>query len=305
VLTLSILALALIVGGINPRFLAQKNITDILNNASYIAVAALGMSLVIISVDIDISVGAQVSLIASIGGLLAINGADPIVTYTVPILANVFVGAVNGFLVAFLRVPAILATLAMTSILRGLLILWTGGDVLYNLPDWFKLAQQRVFDIPIPIIIMVVLVIIMAWYMRYTAQGRAIYAIGGNKEAARLSGINERMVIMRVFLINGLMVGIAGMMFATQYNVIQATALTGVELLVITSSVVGGVSILGGMGTVIGAALGAVLMHVIPSAMNLANISVYWQQAVQGVLILFTVLVDIFRRRRQYYSGKV
>lgn len=321
ILVLAILVISLSVSVLQPRFLEQRNITDILNNSSYIAVAALGMALIIISGNIDISVGQQIAVLASLGGLLSIGGADNLLaavgiapggpltgllTYTLPIVAGVAIGLVNGFIVAYLRVPAIVVTLGMMSILKGGLIFITGGDVIYNMPNWFKFAQQRIEGVvPIPVLIMIALTIVMALWMRYSAGGRAIYAVGGNKEAARLSGISERAVIMRVFVINGVLIGIASLMFATQYNSIQTTTLNGLELLIITAAVVGGVSILGGTGTVIGATLGAILVHVLPPAMVFANISAYWVQAVQGGLILLTVLADIVRRRRQSFAGRI
>jgi ribose transport system permease protein/rhamnose transport system permease protein len=321
VLVLAILVITASVSLFQPRFLEQKNITDILNNSSYIAVAALGMALIIISGNIDISVGQQIAVLATIGGMLSIGGADNflatfgiapggpltvILTYSLPIVGGVAIGLVNGFIVAYLRVPAIVVTLGMMSILKGGLIFITGGEVIYNMPTWFKLAQQRIEGfLPVPVLIMIVLTVVMALWMRYAAGGRAIYAVGGNKEAARLSGISERAVIMRVFVINGVLIGIASLMFATQYNSIQTTTLNGLELLIITSAVVGGVSILGGTGTVIGATLGAILMHVLPPAMVFANISAYWVQAVQGGLILLTVLADIVRRRRQSFFGRL
>ena len=149
------------------------------------------------------------------------------------------------------------------------------------------------------IFIMLVLTLLAAWWLRNSATGRAIYAVGGNAEAARLSGISERRTIMTVFIINGVFVGIASVMFATQLQVIQATVPPNLELVIITASVVGGVSILGGTGTVIGSTLAAILLNTIRSAMVFINVSPFWLQAVQGVLILVTVLVDILRRRRQ------
>jgi ribose/xylose/arabinose/galactoside ABC-type transport system permease subunit len=219
-------------------------------------------------------------------------------------IVGMIAGAFNGFLVAYLRVPAIVVSLGMLSILKGGLILWTGGQWIYNLPPEFQIAQQDIGIIPVLVVFMVILTVLMALFMRYTPSGRAIYAVGGNKEAARLSGISERAIIMQVFIINGFMVSLSSILFATQFNAIQSTVPPGIELLIVTACVVGGVSILGGTGTVIGSTLGAVLILVIPSAMVFADISDYWRQAVQGLLILLTVLVDLYRRRRQSYSGR-
>ncbi len=309
----SVLALALVIISfavtiVNPNFLAARNISDILSNSSYIAIAAIGMSLVIISGNIDISIGSLIGLLATIAGRLAIGaeagGYPEIFAFIIPIVVGVASGALIGFFVAYLHVPAIVVSLGMLSVLKGGLILWTGGEWIYNLPEWFKFAQQRPLGIPAPVYLMISLTIIGAIWMKYSATGRAIYAVGGNREAARLSGISEKRIIMTVFMINGFMVSIAALLFATQFNAIQSTVPSGLELLVITSAVVGGVSILGGTGTVIGSTLGAVLVHVIPAAMIFASISDYWRQAVQGLLILFTVLVDLYRRNQQSYARR-
>jgi ribose/xylose/arabinose/galactoside ABC-type transport system permease subunit len=308
VLAVVIVGLSLVVNLINPRFLGGDNINSILSNSSYIAIAAIGMSMVIISGNIDISVGSLIGLLATIAGRLAVGaeagGYPLIVAFIVPLIAGVLISGINGFFVAYLRVPSIVVTLGMLSILKGGLILWTGGEWIYNLPPGFQIAQQKPLGIPLPIYLMVTFTVLAALWLRYSPTGRAIYAVGGNREAARLSGISERAVIMRVFMINGFMVGIASLLFATQFNAIQSTVPPGLELLIITASVVGGVSILGGTGTVIGSTLGAILIHVIPAAMIFASISDYWRQAVQGLLILITVLADLYRRRRQSYAGK-
>lgn len=314
VLALTIVGLSLLVELItilrdNPeRFLAQRNVLDILSNSSYVAVAAIGMTMVIISGNIDISVGSLIGLLATIAGRLAVGAAEggyPLwFAWVIPIIVGGMVGAFNGFLVAYLRIPAIVVSLGMLSILKGGLIWWTGGEWIYNLPVEFQFAQRDFLGLPLPVYFMAILTVLAALWMRYSATGRAIYAIGGNKEAARLSGISERAVLMQVFIINGVMVGIAAIMFATQLNTIQSTVPPGLELLIITAAVVGGVSILGGTGTVIGATLGAILIHVIPSAMLFAGISAYWRDAVRGLLILITVMVDLYRRRRQAFSER-
>lgn len=302
VLILAIVVLALIVNGINPRFLAQRNMLDVLTNSAIFAVAAIGMSMVIISGNIDISVGSLIGVLATISGTLAVNaeaGGYPVwFAWVVPLVVGPLVGAFIGFLVAYMRIPAIVVTLGMMSILQGGLIIATGGAWIYNLPKEFSIAQERWLGIPTPIYFMVILTILAALWMRYSGLGRSIYAVGGNAEAARLSGINDQRVILQVFIINGLMVGIASVLFATKFNAIQSTVPPGIELQIITAAVVGGVSILGGTGTVIGSTLAAIFIISIGSAMTFARVSDYWIQAIQGVLILLTVLVDLFRRRQ-------
>lgn len=298
ILALTLVALIIVVGAANPRFLAERNMLDVLNGNAYIAVAAIGMTMVIISGNIDISVGSAIGVLATICGLIATESGLPVVfAWIIPLLGGVLIGAVNGFLVAYIRIPSIVVTLGMLSILKGGLILYRGGETIYNLPEGFGLAQQRLLNIPSPVWFMIVLTILAALWMRYSPVGRSIYAVGGNKEAATLSGIDTRRVIMQVFLINGLFSGIAAVLYATQFTSIQAVVPPGIELSIITASVVGGVSILGGTGTVIGSTLAAVLLSAIRSSLVFINISPYWLRAVQGVLILVTVLVDMLRRR--------
>lgn len=299
VLALSMVVLIFSIGIANPRFLAERNLSDVLQGHAYVAVAAIGMSMVIISGNIDISIGSLIGVLAVISGNLAVNGVPIWLSWVIPVFIGAFFGGVIGFFVAYLRIPAIIVTLGFFSILRGGLVIVTNGAWIDGLPEGYALAQMRPLGIPMPIYFMIGLTILAALWMRYSMTGRAIYAVGSNREAARLSGISERAITMRVFILNGFFAGIAAILYATQLTVIQSTTPPGLELLIITSSVVGGVSILGGTGTVIGATLAAILLNMIRSAMVFINVSPFWLQAVQGVLILATVLVDLLRRRRQ------
>lgn len=302
ILTLSLIVLTVVTTSINSRFVSAGNLSDMLANSAYIAIAAIGMSMVIISGNIDISVGSLIGLLATIAGKIATDGDFPLwMAYVVPVIVGALAGAVNGFLVAYLGIPAIVVTLGMMSVLKGGLILWTSGKWIYDMPSGFKLAQWDLLGIPVPALLMVFLTIVAALWMRYSNTGRAIYAVGGNAEAARLAGISKRRTLMTVFILHGVTTGIASLLFATKFNTIQSTVPPGLELFIISASVIGGVSILGGVGTVIGSTLGAVLLKAIDSAMIFTSISQYWLQAVQGMLILLTVLADLLRRRRQSY----
>jgi ribose/xylose/arabinose/galactoside ABC-type transport system permease subunit len=210
----------------------------------------------------------------------------------------VVVNACVGGLVAYARIPSIVVTLGMLSILKGGLISVTDGAWITNLPADYLIAQKRLFGLPLPIYFMVVLTLLTAFWMRYSAFGRSIYAIGGNAEAARATGIRIETTTVAVFAIHGVFAGITAVLFATQLQVIQSTVPPNLELTVITASVIGGVSILGGMGTVIGSTLAALLFATIGSALIFLNVSAYWLRAVLGLLILVTVLADMVRRRR-------
>ncbi len=299
VLGLVLIFMVILVGIANPRFVSERNLYDILLGNAYIAVAAIGMSMVIVSGNIDISVGSLIGVLAVLSGRMAVAGMPVWMAWLAPLIVGALVGAFIGWLVAYLRIPSIVVTLGMLSILKGGLIIVTNGERVTDIPTDFFLAQMKPLGIPMPVYFMVILTILAAIWMRNSSLGRSMYAVGGNAEAARLSGISKNRVVVQVFAINGIFVGIASVLYATQLTIIQATPAAGLELFVITSSVVGGVSILGGTGTVIGSTLAAILLNTIRSAMIFINVSPFWLQAVQGLLILVTVLVDLLRRRRQ------
>ena len=314
ILLLILIALIIGVGLYNPRFLNERNLTDIINANAYIAVAAIGISMIIITGNIDISVGAAIGVLVSLSGTVAVGLEDLgvpniivlIAAWGAPIFGGMLISAINGFFVAYLGIPAIVVTLGTFSILRGGLILVLGGNVINPLPDGYSFAMERVelgvAAVPVNVIIMIVLTIAAFIWMRWSRTGRSQYAIGGNKEAARLSGINVRSSLMKTFVIAGAFYGVAAIMYATQFSTIQTVVTPGLELQVITAAVVGGVSILGGVGTVIGSTLAAILIRTIGAGLVFVDISPFWLRAIVGVLILVTVMLDVVRRRRQERS---
>ena len=294
---IALVALIIGIGISSPRFLATRNVIDILQGNAYIAVAAIGMSMVIITGNIDISVGSLIGVLAVVSGRIAVAGAPVLVAWLVPLLFGALFGTVLGWLVAYVRIPAIVVTLGMLSILKGGLILWTDGQRVTGMPPEFFLAQMRPLGVPMPVWFMLILTLLAALWMRYSPRGRALYAVGGNAEAARLSGLSQARIVFNVFVIHGVFAGLASVLYASQLRVIQATPPPALELAIITAAVVGGVSILGGKGTVIGAMLAAILLNAIRSGMIFVNVSPFWIQAIQGLLILATVLIDLARRQ--------
>lgn len=300
----AIIALFVLVSLISPRFLSANNLNTIISGNAYIAVAAIGMSMIIITGHIDVSVGALIGVLATISGTLATAGYPVWLAWSLPILIGIGINAIVGALVAYGRIPSIVVTLGMLSILRGGLVSITGGAWINDLPPAFHLAQQRLLEVPVPIWFMVLLTLGAFLWMRHTAFGRSLFAIGGNIEAARASGIPVERRVVQVFMIHGAFAGLATILFATQLRIIQSTVPPNLELTIITASVIGGVSILGGTGTVIGSTLAAILFSAIGSAMIFINVSPYWLRAVIGVLILITVLIDMARRVREQRSAK-
>jgi ribose/xylose/arabinose/galactoside ABC-type transport system permease subunit len=319
VLLLSLVLLIAYVGDYNDRFLGTRNMINVFSGNAYIAVAALGMTMVIISGNIDISVGSLTVVLTIISGQLSIYSYPGWVStdvaiwlsWILPVFVGATVGALIGFIVTYLRVPSIVVTLGFLSILKGLLITVTYGERVTGMPAGYELAQKKplehvslpVFEkffqaLPMPVFLMFILMIVTALWMRYSIRGRALYAVGGNAEAARLSGISEQRTVMMAFILNGMFVGISSVLLATQFKVIQTTV-PPIELTIITATVVGGVSILGGTGTVVGPVLAAILLNTITKALVFLDISPFWTKAIQGVLILVTVLIDLFRRSQQ------
>ena len=310
VLLFALIALFVVVGVINPRFVDWnqlssgqwsdlRNLKSIFLGNAYIAVAAIGMSMVIISGNIDISVGSLIGVLATISGTLAVAGVPILLCWIIPVILSICFTTLMGAMVAYLRIPSIVVSLGFLSILKGGLIIVTGGAWINALPEGFHLAQMRPLGIPMPVYFMLVLTVAAALWMKLSATGRSFYALGGNAEAARLSGISRERTTVKVFAIHGFFVGVAAILFATQLQIIQSTVPPNLELTIITASVVGGVSILGGTGTVVGSTLAAILIAAIGSSLIFINVSPYWLRAVQGVLILLTVLADLWRRARQ------
>jgi rhamnose transport system permease protein len=293
------------VGSLNHGFLEFSNFVDMLYNCSYIGVAAIGMTMIILCGHIDISIGAALGVCATVAGKLAVAGVPLAIVFPATILAGGIIGLANGLLVAYGRIPAIVTTLGMASILKGSLILSTGGRWIYGLPPGFAVSRTSLLGIPVPIFTLILFGVAFALWLKYSAKGRELYAVGGNAEAARLSGISEREVTIRVFVMNGFLVGLAAILYATNFTAIQSNVAPGFELTVITAAVIGGVSILGGTGNVAGALLGALLLQTIGTALVFLHIRAEWFQTVQGSLILLTILLDVFRRRQTSGPGAV
>ena len=298
VLLASIIILFVVVSQVNHRFLGGNNLNTIFAGNAYIGVAAIGMSILIITGNIDVSVGALIGVLATICGTLAVSGYPIWFAWTAPILVGIAVNSLVGIIVAYAGIPSIVVTLGMMSILRGGLISVTVGDWITDMPEGFFLAQQDFMGIRVPLLALIFFTILMFYIMSNTTWGRSLYAIGGNPEAARTSGIDLKKGVVIAFAVHGMFVGLSTILFATQLNIIQSTVPPNLELTVITASVIGGVSIMGGTGTVIGSSLATILFAAIGSSLIFIGVSAYWLRAIMGILILCTVLADMARRRR-------
>jgi rhamnose transport system permease protein len=260
-------------------------------------VAAVGMTLVILARQIDISIGSQFSVCGVVAGLIAAAGAPVWVAGTGAIAIGAVMGAANGALVAWLRLPSIVVTLATMVILRGAL-LWQSQGAAVRLPDgfqWFGLSQ-RGGELAILLIALVGLVV-FACGMRWLAMGRSVYAVGADEEAARLCGIHPNRVIFAVFVLMGGLTGLAALLNTARFVMVYPNAGEGLELQVIAAVVVGGTAISGGRGTLIGTLIGVALLGTVGSFLLFLRTQPQWEKAIQGVIILIAVASDAMYRR--------
>jgi rhamnose transport system permease protein len=286
-----------------PRFFSLNNFEEILLSIAIIAILAVGQTLVVLTRNVDLSVGSTVGLSAYI--VADLLKQQPQTSIFLVILLGcalgLGLGAVNGLLVTFGRVPAIVTTLGTLYIYRGVDFLIARGKQVsaQDVPDSFlNLATAKVLGVPLLILFAAAVALLFAFLLRYTRRGRQLYAIGSNPDAARVVGINKNALVFGAFLICGLLAGFAGVLWASRFATIDARAATGEELLVIAAVVVGGVNIFGGSGTVLGAVLGAIVLGTISNSLTLLKLSQFWLQAIYGAAIIGAVTVDALITRR-------
>jgi rhamnose transport system permease protein len=282
---------------IEPRFLSQQNIHFVLINTTIFALLAVGETMVVVSRNVDLSVGSVVGLSAFLSARLfsQVHGIPIPLVFLVGLGIGLACGVANGLMVAIGRVPSLVVTLATLYVIRGIDILIVGGGVVdaSSLPSGFvNLAQAGVLGVPYLAIAVAVVVGAAAYYLRFYRSGRELYAIGSNPEGARLAGIAVGRRVFTAFAASGALAGLAGVLWAAQYQTIDSTAGTGYELTVIAGVVVGGVAIFGGSGSVVGAAIGALLLQTISSALNVLGVSGYWDEAIAGFLLLLAITLD-------------
>lgn len=293
-----LLGVVVVASAIAPRILSPDNLRNILLDIPLLLVVAMGMTLVILSRNIDVSVGSMLGLCGMVVGLLFKSHPG------FPILAGVVVGsglglalgAFNGALVTWMRVPAIIATLATLSIYRGITFIISGGKEINAEdipPALIQLSQKS--PVSVPWIVLLALLIAMAThlFLRYWRLGREIYAVGGNPTAARLRGIPVNRVVFLVFTLTGGFSGLAGVMYASRYAFVNPGQTgVGFELSVIAATVIGGTDVFGGSGSVLGTTLGCLLLCVLNNALIVTGLSAFWQLAVYGAMILIAVITD-------------
>jgi len=295
-----VVALALLIavtGILEPRFLETASLRNLALNASIFAILAVGQTLVIITRNVDLSVGSVVGLTAFLAGDLLSKHpgmALPLV-FLLAIAMGAACGLLNGFLTTWGQVPALVVTLGMLYAYRGLAFLWTNGRQINaeTLPESFlNIGTGTVLGVPYLVVIALVVVVVVGQWLRDFRAGRELYAIGSNPEGARLAGVRSDRRVLTAFVLAGALAGLGGALFTARFATVDATAGTGYELTVIAAAVVGGVAIFGGTGSVYGAALGALLLQTITSSLIVLKVDAFWQQAAIGALLLVAIAFD-------------
>lgn len=283
---------------LNGNFLRPNNLMNILRQASINIVLAAGMTLVILTARIDLSVGSILATTAVISLMVSLNPALQPFTIVIPLLAGMGFGALNGFLIAYVKLPFFIVVLGSMTALRGAAYLLADGTTLINNDLNFAWIGNSYLG-PVPWLAVIALLVIAAiWFiLKKTVLGTRIYAVGGNAQAARLTGINVKFIIVFVYAMSGLLSGLGGVMTASRLYSASGLLGNGYELDAIASVILGGTSILGGMGSVVGTLVGALIIAVLNNGLTLMNVSFFWQLVVRGVVIVIAVLVERFRHR--------
>ena len=294
---LIILCIALLIA--TPVFLTVPNIINIGIQAAVVAIMAFGMTFVIVTSGIDLSVGSVAALSAMVSAWMFSNvGLPGWLTLIIGLLIGLLAGAASGLAIAYGKLPAFIATLAMMSVARGLTLVISGGTPVATSGAVNHLGAD-LGPIPVPVIMLALAGVVCWFILSRTVLGRSLYAIGGNEEAARLSGIPVRRILVAVYALAGLFAGLAGLVLAGRLSSAQPQAGLGYELDAIAAVVIGGASLSGGSGKASGTFIGAVLLAVIRNGLNILNVSSFWQQVVIGCVIALAVGFDVFRSKKE------
>ncbi len=296
---LAIAALALVLAVAAPGFFARDNLADLFLANMPVLIAALGMTLVILTGHIDISVGSVFAICAVSSGLLAVAGLPLPLAGVAACAIGALLGGLNGALVAYLRIPSIVVTLATMIALREALQWATEGAWIQNLPPHFQWlgTSGRVYPYLVTLIVFS-LYAGVSWGLRNLAAGRAVYATGSSVAAARLAGLGTAAITFHVFALAGALTGLAALLNSVRFNQIPSNTGLGLEMKVVAAVVVGGTAITGGRGSVTGTLLGVILLGAIGPALTFLGVSAYWERAIQGAIILTAVAVDAVRGSR-------
>jgi len=300
IMVVVIIVFTIIMSLATPIFITWLNIEAILMALSVEATIAVGMVILLISGGLDLSVGSTLALVGVVTGLVLVVGVSAVPAILIGLLAGLGVGLVNGILIAKMKINPFITTLGTMITVRGLLLILAKGRAVLNLPDAFTvIGQGRLFGIQYPIFVLTFLVIAGDLLLRNSRFFRQSYYIGGNEDAARLSGIDVDLVKIFNYCLVGVLAGVAGLLLTARFGSSSVTVGSGIELRVITASIIGGASLNGGEGSVLGAFLGALFMGMLANALNLLGVDVYYQNFITGLILILAVVFDVLNERRK------
>lgn len=292
-LLLAFIAMALALSFLSDRFFTVPNVINVLRQISVNALLAFGMTVVIIGAGIDLSVGSLLAFSGAIVAGAAVAGLHPLLAIALGLGVGVALGAFNGLFVGYGRIAPFIVTLAALTIFRGMTLVYTDGRPISGLPEaFYVIGNESLLGVPVPVWIMVGFLLVTHFILRHTALGRSVYAVGGNEEAASLSGIPVARVQLFTYAYSGLAAALAALVLTGRLNSAQPTAGSGFELDAIAAVVVGGTSLFGGRGHVWGTLLGALIIGVLNNGMNLLGVSSFYQLIVKGGVILAALLIE-------------
>ncbi len=280
----------------NSRFIALSNVINVLRQASINLILSVGMTCVILTGGIDLSVGSVLALAGCVT-CLTMRAAGMVLGIAAGLVVGAACGLVNGLLVARVRIPAFIATLGMLTMARGFALVSTGGEFVTGLPaSYVSIGDGFVFGrIPIPVVIAAVTVVVAHFLLSQTKFGLQVYAVGGNFEATRLSGVNNARIMMVVYTLSGFLAAVAGIVLTARVASAQPTFGEGYNLNAVASVIIGGTSLRGGEGNVLRTVLGALMIAILSNGLNILNVDYFWQQVVIGAVIILAVIMDRFR----------
>jgi ribose transport system permease protein len=287
------ICLSIIMSIASSRFLTFGNLSNIALQTSINALLAIGMTFVILTSGIDLSVGATLALSGAVTAGLLTHGFSPWAASIIGLLIGVVAGLFNGILVGYGKLAAFIVTLGTMTLFRGFTEIYTHGTPIFGLPvSFMNLGTGTTAGIPNPVWIMVIAIVIGWIFLNRMTAGRKIYAVGGNEDAAFLAGVPVKRYLVLVYIISGFLAALAGIILTSRLGSAEPTAGTGYELDAITAVVLGGTSLMGGEGTLIGTIFGALILGVINNGLNLLNVNAFYQDAVKGVIILIAIMLD-------------
>lgn len=290
---IGLVLLCIVITIVTPNFLSVSNITNVFTQVSVNAIIAIGMTFVILTGGIDLSVGSTLAISGAVGASIVKSTGNVFLAIIVAAVIGIAVGLINGLLVSKGKLQAFIVTLATMTIFRGATLVFTDGTPISKLPEAFvKIGNGKLGFMPIPVIITIIIAIIAVYALSQTRFGRYLYALGGNEDASRLSGINTDKIKTLVYVVSGFASAIAGVIITSRIGSASPNAGTGFELDAIAAVVIGGTSLAGGEGTITGALIGALIIGVLNNGLNLMNVSPFYQSIVKGLVILIAVLLD-------------